>query len=458
MKRTLMVFILFGIILAMAGGLLYWWGTPTLVAVSPEAGATNVPAGAPLRLTFSRPLQAASLEGRLSTDPPLAGKFFVEGNDLVFTPELPWPSGQAVHVGLASGARAAGWLPLPMRQAASWSFTTGQPQLVYLYPSSGRGNLYVRNLQTGESKALTDVDGEVLDYTISANGTKLYYSVSQGDGGSALFVVDRLSGTSTRLLDCPQALCRAPHVSPKGDTLAYERTELATAPQAARPQVRLLDLQSGDTRPVGDSSHSTEGPSWSATGLLAYYDADLAAFVLLNIQTGESIRLSNQTGLSGAWDPAGERFIMADIFLNPVSTASDPSVQPMQSSRLILYQQASGRSDDLSGADDLEDTGPIFSPDGAWLAFARKYLDLTRWTPGRQLWIMRADGTEPRALTQDPQYNHYDIAWSPTGQQLAYVRFNQTLMTEPPEVWTISLDGTRAERQVVGGYSPQWLP
>jgi Tol biopolymer transport system component len=193
-------------------------------------------------------------------------------------------------------------------------------------------------------------------------------------------------------------------------------------------------------------------------GLLAYYDADLTAFVLLNIQTGESTRLPNQTGLGGAWDPAGERFIMADIFLNPVSTASDPSVEPLQSSRLILYDRVTGRSDDLSGADDLEDTSPVFSPDGSWLAFARKYLDLTRWTPGRQLWVMKVDGSSARALTQDPQYNHYDIAWSPTGQHLAYVRFNQTLMTEPPEVWVINLDGNRAERQVVGGYSPQWLP
>jgi hypothetical protein len=25
-------------------------------------------------------------------------------------------------------------------------------------------------------------------------------------------------------------------------------------------------------------------------------------------------------------------------------------------------------------------------------------------------------------------------------------------------VWVIDLDGSRAERQVVGGYSPQWLP
>ncbi len=458
MKRRLPVFILFFIILGMAGGLLYWWGTPALLEVSPAAGAVDVPAGTPLRLTFSRPLQAASLEGRLSTDPPMTGQIAVEGSALVFTPDQPWPSGQAVQVRLAPGARASGWLPLPQRQSASWSFTTGHPQLVYLYPSTGQANLFVHDPQTGETRALTDVEGEVLDYTISDNGTQLFYSVSRGDGGSALYALDRLSGASTKVMDCPQALCRSPHISPKVDTLAYERTELSTAPESARPEVRLLDLPSGDTRPAGEAGHRTEGPLWSATGLLSFYDADLAAFIILDLQTGQSSRVPNQTGLGGDWDPAGQDFIMADIFLNPVSTASDPSVEPLQSSRLLLYHRGNGRSDDLSGADDLEDTNPVFSPDGAWLAFSRKYLDLTRWTPGRQLWVMKASGASARALTQDTQYNHYDIAWSPTGQQLAYVRFNQTLMTEPPEVWVINLDGARAERQVVGGYSPQWLP
>ena len=42
----------------------------------------------------------------------------------------------------------------------------------------------------------------------------------------------------------------------------------------------------------------------------------------------------------------------------------------------------------------VEDVSPVFSPDGKWIAFARRYLDPLRWTPGRQVWLMRADGTE----------------------------------------------------------------
>jgi Tol biopolymer transport system component len=108
--------------------------------------------------------------------------------------------------------------------------------------------------------------------------------------------------------------------------------------------------------------------------------------------------------------------------------------------------------------DNLEDTLPVFSPDGERLAFARKYLNQDEWTPGRQLWLMDMDGGNARSLTREPSYNHYDFAWSPLGNQLAFVRFNQTTMTEPPELWLVNDDGSQARLLVIGGYAPQWIP
>jgi Tol biopolymer transport system component len=106
----------------------------------------------------------------------------------------------------------------------------------------------------------------------------------------------------------------------------------------------------------------------------------------------------------------------------------------------------------------VEDANPVFSPDGANLAFGRKYLDIARWTPGRQLWLMHADGAEARPLTDEANFNHYDFAWNPTGDQLAYVRFNKDTLTEPPEIWLINADGSNATQLITGGYSPQWVP
>jgi Tol biopolymer transport system component len=89
---------------------------------------------------------------------------------------------------------------------------------------------------------------------------------------------------------------------------------------------------------------------------------------------------------------------------------------------------------------------------------ARKYLDAARWTPGRQIWLMSPDGKEFQALTNAPYFNHSSFAWSPDGQQLAYLRFNQEKLTDPPELWLMNADGSQPIQLVIGGYAPQWIP
>jgi len=78
--------------------------------------------------------------------------------------------------------------------------------------------------------------------------------------------------------------------------------------------------------------------------------------------------------------------------------------------------------------------------------------------PVASLWVARVDTREARPLTNEPLYNHYQFAWSLSGDQLAYVRFNQSALTEPPEIWVIDLLSGSQSRLVVDGYSPRWTP
>ena len=134
------------------------------------------------------------------------------------------------------------------------------------------------------------------------------------------------------------------------------------------------------------------------------------------------------------------------------------------SSRIWIYDmtglESSGKAPaaDLTQANVLEDGSPVFSPDGSWIAFSRRYLDSARWTPGKQLWLMRPDGSEAHPLTQAGDYNHHDFAWSLDGKQIAYIRFNQTILTEPAELWLINADGSQPLELVKGAYAPQWMP
>ena len=118
----------------------------------------------------------------------------------------------------------------------------------------------------------------------------------------------------------------------------------------------------------------------------------------------------------------------------------------------------SGPSRNLSGAGAVEDAAAVYSPAGEWIVFGRKQIEQDKWTPGRQMWLMRADGSGPRALTSDPLFNHSSFIWGPDGSRLVYVRFDVTDAASTTEIWMMSADGSSARKLVTGGFLPAWLP
>jgi Tol biopolymer transport system component len=427
--------------------------TPHLLETIPADGSQNVPAAAPLRLTFSVPMDADSLVNRLTTDPVRDGNLSWEGNTLIFTPNQPWPNGRQVTVRLAGGARAATGFAFGL-PAYTWTFTTSQSLLAYLWPSSGPADLYALDPLTGDIQPLT-MNANILDYTVAFNGLAIYYSTSNLSGGADIFRLDRmqLSSTPQLLVSCGTASCRSPAISPDNLRLAYEYVPASLSGRRLPSQVWLLNLAGGDAAPVGDPAHETYQPVWSSTGRLAYYDQTSLAYILYDPVSQTSLSLPNQTGLGGTWSPDGRTFVAADIYYVTLGPATEMGI-----SRLLRYDIATGAATDLSQMEFVEDAAPVFSPQGTLIAFARKYLDSARWSLGRPLWFMNADGSEQRQVMSDVQVIDYDFAWSPDGSQLAFVRFDQGAPTSPPELWLVKADGTEPLELVIGGYSPQWIP
>jgi hypothetical protein len=448
-------------------------GAPRLVEISPAAGMVDVPAGTALELVFSRAMQQDTVVERLEIQPPVPGEYSWQGNRLIFIPQLPWPPGTTVQVKLRSGGQASRFPALPLLQDYETSFTTRQPRLAFLYPSNGPANVFLHNPRTGEIDPLTNVFSGVLDFDVSPDGSVIYYSARNPQGGSDLY---RLSlfmeneappGTPAptfaqpeTVLLCPQAQCSAVDVSPNGDFLAFERSDLAAAGQTVSTRVWILPLaEPGEPFLAGDPGHQTLSPSWSPDGLLAFYDTHDAAFVVIQPGVGERARFPNQTGQPGDWHPDGTVYAAAEIlFLNPGGSSTLVDLERLADSHLLLYPLDGEKAQDLTLLEGIEDASPAFSPDGAYLAFGRKFIDLRQWTPGRQLWLRNLSDGEARQLTNDPLYNHYDFAWSPSSDRLAFVRFNQSALTQPPEVWTIDPLSGQATQIIIAGYAPQWLP
>jgi Tol biopolymer transport system component len=63
--------------------------------------------------------------------------------------------------------------------------------------------------------------------------------------------------------------------------------------------------------------------------------------------------------------------------------------------------------------DPSTDTNPFYSPDGRWIAF------LSDRGGRSEVWIMRADGTEQRRLTQEGAGGHF-LRWTPDSRAIVF--------------------------------------
>ena len=444
------------------------FASPRLVLVTPPAGAEDVPANSFVELTFSRPMDLASVEEHLVIDPRPEGDFSGTGTTLTFQPASPWPSGATVQVRLEAGSHSAGLLPSLRRYSST--FTVGYPRLIYLWPATGPADLYLQGPQGAPPARLTSADQGITDFGVGMGGTIVAYSVKRDDEGADLRLLDLLSRQDRLLYACPPTTrCESPAVSPDGRWLAFGRVEL-TAGAAGRlvpgPSRVWVISMTGETAAIaaGPEDHHTSLPDWSPAGLLVHYDSTLRSFALGQVGPGDAVFVVNlvpsELGASGTWSPDGAFFVYPDMVFPEETPGQAGEADGIFYTHLFQVGARSGFPVDLSSgsSEPAEDASPAYSPDGRWIAFARKYLAGEAWTLGRQIWLMRTDGTGSRALVSTPQYNYSSLRWRPDSKALAYMRFNQDQIGHPAEVWILDTESGEPMLVAEGGYLPQWIP
>lgn len=178
---------------------------------------------------------------------------------------------------------------------------------------------------------------------------------------------------------------------------------------------------------------------------------------IFNLRTGRSVPLIDQPGRHSrpAWSPDGRRIAFQstgggahandwDIWVidtdgtNLTRLTDDPSIAmaPAWSpdgQQIALHSYRDGNGNiyvmDMDGSNQrrltdhpANDTDPAFSPDGRYIAFQS-----SRDTPdgcGMNVWVMQADGSDPRNLTGNTGCTPRSgtPTWSPDGTMLAFQR------------------------------------
>lgn len=367
---------------------------------------------------------------------------------------------------------AALWAAVALSGASEGGEATPSPrpsaQLAYLAPTDGPADIYLYDAATGESQRLTEVEGVS---SFSANGDQLYFSATNEVGGTDIWRLDLASGEANLLYACGESACDELSAAPDGTRLAFERREAA----AAGPEIWLLNLQTNGAERTSPAGQIALTPQWGQTAegdlVLSYYDQDASAYVVADSDGNEIERYRNATGRPLAWETGATSFVAAeqypistDILRGPGGDAVFQTPEPgslapvvVTGSRLMHYNATGSRALFADGEELIEDATAAFSPDGARMAFTRKYLDEERWTPGRQLWLLDVASGDLRQLTEDADFQVTALAWAPDSHRIAYTRSNQTDFGQPAELWLLDEETGEAVMVALNAYAPAWV-
>jgi Tol biopolymer transport system component len=311
------------------------------------------------------------------------------------------------------------WAPLAVEAAEDQpqiGFASGEtpvslepdPVDVFLANADGTGLV---NLTAGY--------GSYWQWAWSPDGTRIAFYSRDGD-------TDKLY---VRALDDaePFVVAVGPDPQQGGPVWSPDGTRIAfVSSQDGNSEIYVADVTARTARNVSADPWPSSDPQWSPTGSQLSYSVNPEGVPLdvyiVEVSGGSPINVTDDPAWSprGSWSPDGSRFLYV--------TNRDGNDE-------IYLADADGRNPVRLTNSPANDRDPAWSPNGSRIAFSSgldsRMEGTTTWQiviPSR-IWMMNADGTGKRALTDgsiDPEnpagYSvaHSGPTWSPDGSWLAF--------------------------------------
>ncbi len=172
-------------------------------------------------------------------------------------------------------------------------------------------------------------------------------------------------------------------------------------------QLQLLDVATGEIVPLEIGLTGDLDFDWSPDSTHLVFDAYPPEGPPLDIWTVDidSLEVERITRLDGAdftpaWSPAGDQLAFVSSARNALVIA-DVHGQIVQD----LVENQPG----------MWPFHPVWSPDGEWMVFSAQNND-----GDTDLWLIAAEGGEPRALTTGPAWDDR-VRWSPDGEWIVFM-------------------------------------
>ena len=360
--------------------------------------------------------------------------------------------------------------------------TTGKATMVAISPDAkwvvhvmndgGKRSLWTRQVATQSNIEI--VPPAVVTYrglTFSPDGTYIYYCVSSKDAPQiAVFRVSTLGGTPTKLLnnvdgDIDHAVSATVSFSPDGKQIAFLRRE------ASEENVLMIANADGSGERKITTYHPDDGigfPKWSPDGhRIAYavlnYPSNKMTVVEAQVADGSRKPLTSQKWLrifglgwladgSGLLMLAGRDTFVCQIWHLPyrageahqltndlndyvgISLAADANTLAVirmekQASIWIASNNDTSQARPVTSGLKADDQVAI-TPDGSKIVYR------SNASGASDIWIVNADGSNPKQLTADAGINVGPVV-SPDGHHILFLSDRSGI----PHIWKMNIEG-----------------
>ena len=206
-----------------------------------------------------------------------------------------------------------------------------------------------------------------------------------------------------------------PRISPDGTRLLFVRRDADWEENGTVAHIWRVDADGGNLIQVTNGENGETSPRWSPDGSRVAFLArrgedDQTQVYLLNAMGGEANALTEHpTAVSSiAWDPDGSGiyFVAADEVPEEEAARRDAGDdvyafdENYQQSHIWRASVDDGEARRVTEGD-YSVTGYSLSRDGTHIAFHRGESPLFEGVDRREVWVMRADGSDARQLTRN---------------------------------------------------------
>jgi Tol biopolymer transport system component/imidazolonepropionase-like amidohydrolase len=345
----------------------------------------------------------------------------------------------------------------------------GAGELWIYHAAGGGGGLQLtkqKNDQQDLGEPAVSPDGRYVYYSEDVSGGPTFqYNKDPHGTIYAIKRLDRQSGKSATVIDTGGGAVR-PQPSPDGKSLAFVKRI------REKSVLHVLDLASGEARPVWDGLSHDMQEAWAIFGPYANFNwtPDSKSVVIwaqgklwrVSIADGkhEQIPFAAKVEQTVAEPLRFEHKLdegrFAPKMIRDVATSADGKTLIFHAvGQLWRKRLPDGKPERLTGNDNLYEYQPSFSADGGKLLY-------TTWSDEAlsAIYVTGAGGGGSKRLTQEKGF-YYGPRFSPDARRIVYAKtggggLTGSLWSVDRGIYVMNADGSRPVRVATSGESPQF--